>query len=84
METPVAATLPVDRRWRAVSFLEANGLVVAAVAVVALLALVLVRAELIGDTWMMLVSGREVAQHGLPQDLRITDLGAHDEAARNL
>lgn len=24
------------------------------------------------------------AQHGLPQDLRITDLGAHDEAARNL
>ena len=22
------------------------------------------------------------AQHGLPQDLRITDLGAHDEAAR--
>src|SRR5581483_5837995 len=24
------------------------------------------------------------AQHGLPQDLRITDLGAHDEAAVNL
>ena len=24
------------------------------------------------------------ARHGLPQDLRITDLGAHDEAARNL
>ena len=24
------------------------------------------------------------AQHGLPQDLRITDLGSHDEAARNL
>jgi Fe-S cluster assembly protein SufD len=24
------------------------------------------------------------AQHGLPQDLRITDLGAHDEVARNL
>jgi Fe-S cluster assembly protein SufD len=23
------------------------------------------------------------AQHGLPQDLRITDLGSHDEAARN-
>jgi hypothetical protein len=66
METPVAATLPIDRRWRVVSFLEANGLVAAAVAVVALLALVLVRAELIGDTWMMLVSGREVAQHGLP------------------
>lgn len=48
------------------SFLEANGLVVAATAVVALFALVLLRAELIGDTWMMLVSGREVAQHGLP------------------
>ena len=66
METPVVATLPVDRRWRAVTFLEANGLVVAAIAVVAMLALVLVRAELIGDTWMMLVGGREVAQHGLP------------------
>jgi hypothetical protein len=26
----------------------------------------LLRAELISDTWMMLVSGREVAQHGLP------------------
>ncbi|MDQ2967048.1 MAG: hypothetical protein M3R37_01860 [Actinomycetota bacterium] len=48
------------------SFLEANGLVVAAIAVVALFALVLLRAELIGDTWMMLVSGREVAEHGLP------------------
>jgi len=49
-----------------VSLLEANGLVVAAVAVVGLFTLVLLRAELIGDTWMMLVSGREVAQHGLP------------------
>jgi hypothetical protein len=48
------------------SFLETNGLVVAAVAVVALFTLVLLRAELIGDTWIMLVAGREVAQHGLP------------------
>jgi hypothetical protein len=39
---------------------------VGAVAVVALLAIVLVRVEIIGDTWMMLVGGREVAQHGLP------------------
>jgi hypothetical protein len=39
---------------------------VGAVAVVALLAILLARAELIGDTWMMLVGGREVAQHGLP------------------
>ena len=37
-----------------------------AVAIVALLTVVLVRAELIGDTWLMLVGGREVAQHGLP------------------
>ena len=37
-----------------------------AVAVVALLSIVLARAVLIGDTWIMLVSGREVAQHGLP------------------
>lgn len=46
--------------------MEANGLVVGAVAVVALLVILLARAELIGDTWMMLVGGREVAQHGLP------------------
>jgi hypothetical protein len=39
---------------------------VGAVAVVALLSILLARAELIGDTWMMLVGGREVAQHGLP------------------
>lgn len=37
-----------------------------AVAVVALLSILLARAELIGDTWMMLVGGREVAHHGLP------------------
>ena len=37
-----------------------------AVAVVALLVFVLARVVLIGDTWMMLVGGREVAQHGLP------------------
>jgi hypothetical protein len=66
MDTPVAATLPLDRPRRSVAFLEENGLVVAAVAVVALIALVLLRAELIGDTWMMLAGGREVAQHGLP------------------
>ena len=65
MDTPVTATLLLSRR-RQVAFLEANGLVVAAVAVVALFVLVLLRAELIGDTWMMLVGGREVAQHGLP------------------
>jgi len=39
---------------------------VGAVAIVALLTVVLVRAELIGDTWLLLVGGREVAQHGLP------------------
>jgi hypothetical protein len=66
IEAPVVAALPIDRRSRALSALEANGLVVGAVAVIALLAVVLVRAELIGDTWMMLVGGREVAQHGLP------------------
>jgi hypothetical protein len=66
MDTPVTATLPLDRRRHVVAFLEANGLVVAAVSVVALFVLVLLRAELIGDTWMMLVGGREVAQHGLP------------------
>ncbi|MDX6408476.1 MAG: hypothetical protein QOE13_1547 [Gaiellaceae bacterium] len=38
-----------------------------AVAVIALLVILLARAELIGDTWMMLVAGREVAQHGLPR-----------------
>jgi hypothetical protein len=66
IETPVAAALPIDRRLHALSALEANGLVVGAIAVLALLALVLARVVLIGDTWLMLVAGREVAQHGLP------------------
>ena len=47
---------------RALSALEANGLVVGAVAIVALLTVVLVRAELIGDTWLLLVGGREVGR----------------------
>jgi hypothetical protein len=66
IEAPVVAAFPGARGSRALSALEANGLVVGAVAVVALLTVVLARAELIGDTWMMLVGGREVAQHGLP------------------
>jgi hypothetical protein len=66
IEAPVVAAFPGARGSRALSALEANGLVVGAVAVVALLTIVLARAELIGDTWMMLLGGREVAQHGLP------------------
>ena len=66
IEAPVVAALPVDRRSRILLALEANGLVVGAVAIVALLVFVLARVVLIGDTWMMLVGGREVAQHGLP------------------
>jgi hypothetical protein len=66
IEAPVVAALPVDRRSRSLAALEANGLVVGGVAVVALLTIALARVELIADTWMMLVSGREVAQHGLP------------------
>jgi hypothetical protein len=66
IEAPIVAALPVARRSRTLSALEANGLVVGAVAVVALLTVVLVRAELIGDTWLMLVGGREVARYGLP------------------
>ncbi len=41
IEAPVAAALPVDRRSRTLLALEANGLMVGAVAVVALLAIVL-------------------------------------------
>jgi hypothetical protein len=67
MESRVDVTYTADRFRRFVASLDANGLAVAAVSIVALLALVLVRAELIGDTWMMLVGGREVAQHGLPR-----------------
>ncbi len=66
IEAPVVAAFPGARGSRALFAVEANGLVVGAVAVVALLTVVLARAELIGDTWMMLVGGREVAQHGLP------------------
>jgi hypothetical protein len=47
-------------------FLLANGLAVAGVAVVALVSLAVLTVQLIPDTWLMLVSGREVAQHGPP------------------
>jgi hypothetical protein len=65
-ETPIVAALRSDRRWRVLSLLNANGLVVGGVAALALVALAVVQAALIGDSWLALASGREIAQHGLP------------------
>src|SRR5438067_1193901 len=46
--------------------LELNGTLVMVVATFAIVMLVAVRNGLVVDGWMALVSGREIAQHGLP------------------
>jgi hypothetical protein len=52
--------------------LEENGTLVIAVAAFALVMLIALRHGLVVDGWMALVSGREVAQHGLPSHDTLT------------
>lgn len=52
--------------------LEENGTVVFAVAAFALVTLIALRHALVIDGWMALVSGREIAQHGLPSHDALT------------
>jgi hypothetical protein len=61
------------RRVRLAAALDEHGLTIAATALAAALLLVLAAAAgMVGDSWLGLVAGREVAQHGLP---------AHDQLA---
>jgi hypothetical protein len=52
--------------------LEENGTLVIAVGAFALVMLIALRHGLVVDGWMALVSGREVAQHGLPSHETLT------------
>lgn len=52
--------------------LEENGTLIVVLAVFAILVVVDLRHELVADGWMALLSGREVAQHGLPSHDFIT------------
>jgi hypothetical protein len=48
------------------SFVREHGLVAGAVALFALVAVAALPQEIVQDTWLTLVAGREVVQHGLP------------------
>jgi hypothetical protein len=51
---------------RVTGFLEENGLLIMALGVYAIVVIVRLDRDLVGDGWMDLVSGRWIAQHGLP------------------
>src|SRR5262249_54251154 len=51
---------------RFAAFLEVNGLLVIVLGAFAIVLLVSLRKDLVVDGWMALVSGRWIAQHGLP------------------
>lgn len=77
----VTASLRTDsaetgQRSRAKRLLEANPFPTLLICLVgALLLLALAPALIVGDTWLTLAAGREVAQHGLPDTESITTLG---------
>jgi hypothetical protein len=52
--------------------LEENGTLVIAVAAFALIMLIVLRKALVVDGWMAIMSGREIAQHGLPSHDALT------------
>src|SRR5512146_1480676 len=63
--TQATAERPATRSGLAAA-LEQNGLLVVVLGVFALVLLVSLRKDLVVDGWMALVSGRWIAQHGLP------------------
>src|SRR3954464_7810538 len=59
------ATQPAQAR-RGGAFLEENGLVVIVLGAFAIVLVLALRKDVVIDGWMALVSGRWIAQHGLP------------------
>src|SRR6266576_681018 len=57
---------------RFAAFLEENGLLVIVLGAFAIVLLVALRKDLVVDGWMALVSGRWIAQHGLPSHDTLT------------
>lgn len=69
--TQATAERPATRSGLA-SSLEQNGLLVVVLGVFAIVLLVSLRKDLVVDGWMALVSGRWIAQHGLPSHDTLT------------
>jgi hypothetical protein len=67
---PRSLVRPITARFARV--LEVNGTLVMVVAAFALVMLISLRHGLVVDGWMALVSGREIAQHGLPSHDTLT------------
>src|SRR6266480_2198173 len=60
------------RAGRFAAFLEENGLVVIVLGAFAIALVVALRKDLVVDGWMAVVSGRWIAQHGLPSHDTLT------------
>ncbi len=71
-EALAPAAQPRRRRAVVARALEENGVLVAVVAAFAAVLLVSLRNGMVGDGWLALVAGREVAQHGLPHHDTLT------------
>lgn len=72
MSTQQATQAQSTARGRSGAFLEENGLVVIVLGAFAIVLIVALRKDLVVDGWMALVSGRWVAQHGLPSHDTLT------------
>ena len=71
MSTQEATTAP-PRVSRFAAALEENGLLVVALGAFAIVLVVVLRRGLGGDSWLALVSGRWIVQHGLPSHDTLT------------
>src|SRR2546423_2982441 len=68
----VSPRLETSRRTRVSHFLEENGTLVVVLGAFAIAMLAYLRSGLVADGWMALVSGREIAGHGLPSHETLT------------
>jgi hypothetical protein len=72
MSTQQATEAQPAEGSRVGTFLEENGLIVIVLGAFAIVLLVALRRDLVVDGWMALVSGRWIAQHGLPSHDTLT------------
>src|SRR2546421_4141787 len=68
----VSPRLETSRRTRVLDLLEENGTLVVVLGAFAIALLASLRGGLAADGWMALVSGREIAAHGLPSHETLT------------
>jgi hypothetical protein len=68
----VSPRLETSRRTRVSHLLEENGTLVIVLGAFAIVMLAYIRGSLVADGWMALVSGREIAAHGLPSHETLT------------